>query len=234
MEAGDMARQAATAAIDVSQNGHGAFPWGDPDWFRDLERTEDRCRAYLEDLRWPEGIVCPRCESGDTSPIPSRKKSYCRACRYHFSATSGTVFHGSHLPLWKWFLTVSLMIDADGGLPANQLVPLLGVTYKTAWFVEHRVRAALQDGRPHVVAAPSHVSPRGDRQRVYDRPLVGRYHQLDMKYLPAYLAEMEWRASNRRNPNAFRDTVLRLVGSDPLAYAKLVARKTAHAEVTVG
>src|SRR3954469_8569737 len=228
-----MARQATTAAIDVSRNGHGAFPWGQADWFRDLERTEERCRAYLDDLRWPAGIVCPRCDSADTSPIPSRKKSYCRSCRYHFSTTSGTVFHGSHLPLWKWFLTVSLMIDAEGGLPANQLVPLLGVTYKTAWFVEHRVRAALQGAPPAGAVPPAHVSPRGERQRVYDRPIVGRYHQLDMKYLPAYLAEIEWRASNRGNPEAFRDTVLRLVGSDPVAYAKLVTRQAARAEVQV-
>jgi transposase-like protein len=230
-----MARQQARAQIDGSQidvarSGDSAFPWGDADWFRDVERTEERCRAYLEELRWPEGILCPRCESNDTSAIPSRKKSYCRTCRYHFSVTSGTLFHGSHLPLWKWFLTISLMIEADDGLPANQLVPLLGVTYKTAWFVEHRVRAALQDARPTAVT-PARVAPRGERRRVYDRPLVGRYHQLDVKYLPAYLAEIEWRESSRSNPDAFRETVLRLIGSDPLAYASLVARTVESTEV---
>jgi transposase-like protein len=219
--------------IDLERIGRETFPWGDANWFRDVEQTEERCRTYLERLRWPEGVVCPRCTSADTAPIASRKKSYCRACRYHFSATSGTLFHGSHLPLWKWFLTISLMIDADGGLPANQLVPLLGVTYKTAWFVEHRVRAALDDGRP-VAVAPMRVTPRGERRRVYDRPIVGRYHQLDEKYLGAYLAEIEWRASSRRNPHAFRDTVLRLLGSDPLAYATLVSRNGVTARVPVG
>ena len=105
-------------------------------------------------LRWPDGVRCPRCDSADTARLEARKKFYCRSCRYHFSVTSGTLFHNSHLPTWKWFLTISLMIQSEDGLPANQLVELLGVTYKTAWFAEHRVRAALQDGRAVVAAVP--------------------------------------------------------------------------------
>jgi transposase-like protein len=201
----------------------GSFPWGDPSWYRDLERTEERCRTYLEQLRWPEGAVCPRCESGDTARLEARKKFYCRECRYHFSVTSGTLFHNSHLPAWKWFLTITLMIESEDGLPANQLVALLGVTYKTAWFAEHRIRAALQDGNGVVAITQGQRQADGARARVFAKPLVGSYHQLDLKYLPAYLAEIEWRSENRRNPNAFRDTVLRLLGGDPLAYAKLVA-----------
>jgi transposase-like protein len=211
-------------------NGHGSeegtFPWGDADWFRDLDRTEDRCRAYLEALRWPDGVTCPRCESPDTARLESRKKFYCRSCRYHFSVTSGTLFHNSHLPTWKWFLTISLMIQSEDGLPANQLVELLGVTYKTAWFAEHRVRAALQEGNSVVAAVPPQTTQKGTRARVFARPIVGRYHQLDLKYLPAYLAEIEWRSESRRNPNAFRDTVLRLLGGDPLAYSELVSGRS--------
>jgi transposase-like protein len=198
----------------------GAFPWGDAEWFRDLDATEERCREYLEALRWPEGVTCPRCESNDTARLEARKKYYCRSCRYHFSVTSGTLMHSSHLPVWKWFLTISLMIDAEEGLPANQLVRLLGVTYKTAWFVEHRVRAALQDGRGPLAVATWDEAPR-QRQRVFDRPIAGRYHQLDVKYLPAYLAEIEWRASSRDNPQAFRETVTRLLDGEPLGYVDL-------------
>jgi transposase-like protein len=216
----------------ISANGNvpslaeGAFPWGDPDWFRDLDRTEERCRAYLEQLRWPDGVTCPRCESSDTARLESRKKFYCRSCRYHFSVTSGTLFHNSHLPAWKWFLTISLMIESEDGLPANQLVELLGVTYKTAWFAEHRVRAALQDGRGHVTAVPGQTNGNGTRARVFSRPLVGSYQQLELKYLPAYLAEIQWRSESRQNPNAFRDTVLRLLGGDPLAYSQLVSGRS--------
>jgi transposase-like protein len=210
----------------------GAFPWDDPEWFRDIDRTEDRCRAYLEQLRWPDGVCCPRCESADTSRLEARKKFYCRSCRYHFSVTSGTLFHNSHLPTWKWFLTITLMAQSEDGLPANQLVELLGVTYKTAWFAEHRVRAALQDEHRFVALAPVRTSRDGGRARVFARPIVGSYHQLDVKYLPAYLAEIEWRSESRHNPTAFRDTVLRLLGGDPLEYAELVAGRGYALETT--
>ncbi len=208
--------------------GQAAFPWGDAEWFRDLERTEDRCRAYLEHLRWPDGVRCPRCDSSDTARLEARKKFYCRSCRYHFSVTSGTLFHNSHLPTWKWFLTITLMIESEDGLPANQLVELLGVTYKTAWFAEHRVRAALAGRVRRRGGRRSDPGRRnGSRARVFAKPLVGSYHQLELKYLPAYLAEIEWRSESRRNPEAFRDTVLRLLGGDPLAYAKLVTGRDA-------
>ena len=178
------------------------------------------CRAYLETLRWPDGVRCPRCDSADTARLEARKKFYCRSCRYHFSVTSGTLFHNSHLPTWKWFLTISLMIQSEDGLPANQLVELLGVTYKTAWFAEHRVRAALQDGRAASPPCPRQTTRRAAaRARVFARPLVGSYQQLELKYLPAYLAEIAWRSESRQNPYAFRDTVLRLLGGDPLAYS---------------
>jgi transposase-like protein len=213
----------ARSVIELPISLDDPFPFGDAEWFRDLEGTEERCRAYLEALRWPDGVHCPRCDSADTARLEARKKFYCRSCRYHFSVTSGTLFHNSHLPTWKWFLTISLMIQSEDGLPANQLVDLLGVTYKTAWFAEHRVRAALQGGRVAVTAVPGQTTGRGARARVFSRPLVGSYQQLELKYLPAYMAEIQWRSESRRNPYAFRDTVLRLLGGDPLAYAQLVA-----------
>ena len=219
----------------------GAFPFGDPEWFRDLDGTEDQCRAYLETLRWPDGVRCPRCESSDTARLEARKKFYCRSCRYHFSVTSGTLFHNSHLPTWKWFLTISLMIQSEDGLPANQLVDLLGVTYKTAWFAEHRVRAALQGGRDSRSARPRRrlrsrrvaVEPRSCRRRPgpdEERRACPRLRAAARRALPAARAEVParvhgrdaWRSESRENPYAFRDTVLRLLGGDPLAYSQLV------------
>ena len=73
---------------------------------------------------------------------------------------------------------------------------------------------------------------RGARARVFARPLVGSYQQLELKYLPAYMAEMQWRTESRENPYAFRDTVLRLLGGDPLAYAQLVGNRTNGAAPT--
>jgi transposase-like protein len=223
MWSGDVRRETTGGMGEGRASLEGAFPWGDAGWFRDLERTENRCRDYLEALRWPEHVGCPRCDSGDTARLHARKKHYCRSCRYHFSVTSGTLFHSSHLPAWKWFLTISLMIESEDGLPANRLAELLGVTYKTAWYAEHRVRAALRGGSDFVTVAPIRRSRHGSRARVFARPLVGSYLQLDLKYLPAYLAEIEWRSDSRRNPNAFRETVLRLLRGDPLGYTGLVS-----------
>jgi transposase-like protein len=67
----------------------------------DRFHSEERCRAYLESLRWPEGVRCLRCESDNVLRMDKRDQFVCRSCRYHFSVTAGTIFHDTHLPLWK-------------------------------------------------------------------------------------------------------------------------------------
>lgn len=105
--------------------------------------SEDKCRAFLEALRWPEGIECPRCQSEKFFPLAERKQFECASCRHQFSATAGTVFHDSHLPLWKWFLAVYMLVESKKGMSANQLKRMLGVSYKTAWYLCHRIRQAM-------------------------------------------------------------------------------------------
>jgi transposase-like protein len=206
----------------------GAFsrglPWDDPGWFRDLDTAEARCREYLEELRWPEGVTCPRCGSRETARLEARKRFWCRDCKHQFSVTSGTLFHGSHAPVWKWFLAVQLLVESEGGLPANQLVRQLGGSYKTAWFIEHRVRAALKESRRRSGAGfrPVAADAAAGAERVYDRSVVGVYHQHGVKHLEAYRAESEWLASNAHNPNRFRDTVLALLEGEPLSYDRLI------------
>jgi transposase-like protein len=105
--------------------------------------SEDRCRTYLEILRWPDGIRCPDCGSDSVSRIKTRNQLDCNRCRNRFSVKSGTVFHDSHLPLWKWFLATYLITEAKKGISANQLKRTLGVSYKTAWYLCHRIRSAM-------------------------------------------------------------------------------------------
>jgi transposase-like protein len=107
--------------------------------------SEDRCRAYLEILRWPEGVRCPQCGSPSISRIKTRNQYDCNGCRNRFSVKSGTVFHDSHLPLWKWFLATYLICESRKGVSANQLKRTLGVSYKTAWYLCHRIRSAMSD-----------------------------------------------------------------------------------------
>src|SRR6266566_890890 len=106
--------------------------------------SEELCRDYLEELRWPKGVECPRCESKKISRLKKRAQFECDTCRYQFSVRVNTVFHDSKLPLWKWFLATYLMIESKKGISANQLKRMLNVSYKTAWYLCHRIRSAME------------------------------------------------------------------------------------------
>ncbi|MDP9232974.1 MAG: IS1595 family transposase [Actinomycetota bacterium] len=291
--------------------------------------SEDRCRAYLEHLRWPEGVECPKCGSKSISRIKTRAQFDCNSCRHRFSVTAGTVFHDSHLKLWKWFLGVYMMCESKKGMSANQLKRTLGVSYKTAWYLCHRIRFAMAEanqeplgvdggvaeidetyvgGRPrsgskkakgagggtahldmvlgalergwklHLKLEPERrnartlqgfvldqVDPdaaaiytdqhsgyrgmaeydnrhafvdhtqeewvRGDVSTngiesawsLFERSIVGSFHQLSTKHLDAYLDEFAFRFNNRKNPYLFRDTLIKLCQADVLPYKVLTA-----------
>lgn len=104
---------------------------------------DQRCRTYLEGLRWHERVLCPRCGSEKISSILKRDQYDCDSCRYQFSVTAGTIFHDTHLPLVKWFLATYMLCQSRKGMSANQLKRMLGISYKTAWYLCHRIRAAM-------------------------------------------------------------------------------------------
>lgn len=290
---------------------------------------EDECREFLAELRWPEGVECPECQSKSVSFLRKRNQYDCNDCRRRFSVKAGTIFNDSKLPLRKWFLAVFIMCESKKGVSANQLKRMLGVTYKTAWYLCHRIRAAMKDkdqepligtieidetyvggekrgegsgyvdNKSVVIAAVSRggemrarVLPDRRKRSVrvfiaenvdgkakaiytdeaqvyrgalkgrenhesvrhslaYDRhsgkmrrewvrgdvhtntvegvhsllkrSIIGSYHHLSMKHLPAYVDEIEWRYNNRDNEYLFRDTLLELVNAEPLEYKRLVA-----------
>ncbi|HTU47894.1 MAG TPA: IS1595 family transposase [Bryobacteraceae bacterium] len=114
--------------------------------------SEQKCRRYLEKLRWPEGAVCPRCQSQSISRVFERDQFDCNSCRYQFSVTAGSIFHDSHLPIWKWFLATYMMIESKKGISANQLKRTLSVSYKTAWYLCHRIRRAMLEMRRELLS----------------------------------------------------------------------------------
>lgn len=294
-------------------------------------RSEDKCREYLEDLRWPDGVECPRCAERSVSRIEKRNQYECSSCRYQFSVTAGTVFHDSHLPLWKWFLAIYLIGESKKGISAKQLQRTLGVSYKTAWYLGHRVRSAMEDDSPVPLEGIVEVDEtwvggvhrktrqdpsgrsrkklvlgavqrdgevrlvmRGGEGRetkgsykgfvkdvvgdeaeyiftdsdsswgemtdwntkhrkvdhsadewvrgivhtntiesvwsLFKRSVVGTYHQLSAKHLPAYLDEMAFRFNNRDNAYLFRDTLLRMIEGETLPYRELVDGEQEAAE----
>jgi transposase-like protein len=285
---------------------------------------EAKCRAYIEKLRWPDGVECSRCQSKKIYRLENRPLLLCASCEHQFSVTVGTIFHDTHLPLVTWFLATQLLCEAKKGMSACQVQRSLGIkTYKTAWYLCHRIRAAMletkkgkldgiveidetyvggraprgqgytgrytpkqivigirqRSGELRMFKAKDvkagtlanfireHVSedvdvimtddfasypfaleradiPRTKHQtinhsgRVYvmgnvntntvesafsllKRGVMGTWHKVSAKHLPAYLDEMCFRFNNRKNPYLFRDTVLKLISSKNIEYKKL-------------
>ena len=117
---------------------------------------ENKARALLERMRWPDGPVCPHCgvigNHYRLTPKPESKRPVrpgtlkCKDCRKQFSVTVGTIFHRSHIPLTKWLLAIYLMCSSKKGMSAHQFHRMLGITYKSAWFMAHRIREAMKCG----------------------------------------------------------------------------------------
>ncbi len=118
--------------------------------FNDLNKA----REALEAVRWPDGPICPHCGNHDQDRIAKVAGSkhshreglyYCNECKGQFTVTVGTVFERSKVPLTKWWLAVHLLGSSKKGMSSHQLHRMLGVTYKTAWFMTHRIREAMKD-----------------------------------------------------------------------------------------
>ena len=111
--------------------------------FRTRFNTEDTCRAELFRLRYPNGFVCPKCGCTEYYSVRGRNTFQCRACRHQTSITVGTVMHRTHLPLTAWFWAIYLCATDKRGISAVQLSRTLGICYESAWYLLHRIRAAM-------------------------------------------------------------------------------------------
>ena len=285
----------------------------------DKYSTDEHCREALTHLRWPDGVKCLKCNSDNVAPVADRKVYVCYSCRYQFSVTVGTIFHDSHLALTKWFLVTYLITESRKGISANQIKRMLGVSYKTAWYLCHRIRKAMTEaehklkgtvevdemyigghtknadkwkkhqpvigirergGCLHFISAANlnqekvyEIIARNvdttvdvimtDESKLYNfdltkyrgkhktvnhhkeeyvryeggltvttnaiesafslfkRGVVGTWHKVSVKHLPAYLQEMTYRFNNRKNKFLFRDTLMQMLKSENLEYKEL-------------
>lgn len=132
--------------------------------------TPEACNDFLESMRWPEGVACLACESKrvskytknestrqrlslktgkmETKTVPARILYVCLDCKKQFSVGEGTIFSDTHLSIDKWFMAVALMVNAKKGLSALQMKRDLGCAYKTAWYLCHRIRKAMEGSEP--------------------------------------------------------------------------------------
>jgi transposase-like protein len=285
--------------------------------------SDEKCRELLKRLRWPEGPRCLRCGDFGVFKLHTAKDLlYCRPCRFQFTVTSNTIFHDSHLPLLKWFAATLLLCEAKKGMSALQLKRTLGMGYKTAWYLFHRIRKAMSTaervrlsgkiemdetyigGKPPKGSKRGRGTPKevviGIRQRggelrffhaedcksgtlakymqdcisadaevlitdefsayppaveksgidglehktvnhsagVYaigdihtnsaesafsllERGIIGSWHKISAKHLPAYLAEMEFRFNRRKRDDLFVDTLRHMITADPMTFENL-------------
>lgn len=105
--------------------------------------SEEACQKALEQARWPEGFVCPRCGHLKASRITTRRLLQCSACHYQASLTAGTIFHKTRTPLVKWFWAMWMVAQDKGGTSATRLSKQLEVGYRTAWTMLHKLRKAM-------------------------------------------------------------------------------------------
>jgi transposase-like protein len=136
-------------------------------------QDDDKAREALEAIRWPEGPICPHCGNLNQEKIAKGQGKvhrpglyYCAACNGQFTVTVGTVMERSKIPLSKWLLAMHLMGVSKKGISALQLQRMLGVTYKTAWFLCHRIREAM---------APTNPGPIGGEGKIVeaDETVIG-------------------------------------------------------------
>lgn len=120
-------------------------------------QNEDKARKALEAVRWPDGPVCPHCGNSHEDKIArveGQKRShrpglyYCNECKGQFTVTVGTVFERSKVPLTKWWMAAHMLNQGKNGASAHEIHRNIGVTYKTAWFMMHRLREAMTDMNP--------------------------------------------------------------------------------------
>jgi len=115
---------------------------------------ETKARQHLEELHWPNGPVCPHCDERERLTKLASKTArpglhMCNACRKQFTVTVGTIMEDSKIPLTKWLMAYALINGSKKGISAHQLHRSLGITYKTAWFLAHRIRETMtDDGSP--------------------------------------------------------------------------------------
>lgn len=108
--------------------------------------SNEKCEEYIQKVRWPDGIICPKCGYGNPYKLRSVKKFECSKCQYQFSVTSGTIFHKTYVPLPKWFLAIYLIYVSKRNAKVNQIHVALDLPYKTAWYINKRINQAMSKG----------------------------------------------------------------------------------------
>lgn len=141
--------------------------------------TQEHCIHYLEKIKWKETPICPYCQSDNCTSFKSELRHHCNNCNTSFSVTVNTIFHQTHLPLQKWFLAISLILNAKKGISSRQLARDLKVNKDTAWSMQMRIRKAMIDTPSLLVGIvemdETYIGARKPRKSSKDKDDDGNY-----------------------------------------------------------
>jgi transposase-like protein len=216
--------------------------------------SEETCHAYLEAARWPEGVRCLQCGSAKISKYtakgkvridktgkekqgPDRYLYQCmeQTCKFQFTTTVGTLFNDTHLPLSKWFTAIAIICNAKKGASAKQMEHDLDVSYKTAWYLCHRIRKAMDEGvdpfTGTVEADETYIGGKFDKRRGrqrWDKPAIfGMIERETGKVHAKHIS-----AANRWNIGGQIDAVVKpeakMMTDESNLYANLTKRGFKH------
>ncbi|HWA95678.1 MAG TPA: IS1595 family transposase [Terracidiphilus sp.] len=197
-----------------------AIPAGRPAEEIPVIRGEGAARRYLESVRWPHGVKCPRCGGAKLWEIAGRDQQECVACGYQFSVTAGTAFAGSHVPLEKWLKCVKLQCREGKGLSARRVAEELGVTYKTAWYLCHRVRAAMGAAAGRRRATWETWMPMPGAA-LLDEGVKAAWITISDKHKTAYVGESRFRHRYEKPGERFKKVVEELLKGEAVGYEEL-------------
>ncbi len=126
-----------------------------------IYNDEEAAREHIEAIRWPHGPVCPHCNGDRVSVFGGKSMGpgwyHCNDCRQKFTVRVGSIYERSKIPLHKWVLATHLMASSKKGISAHQLHRMLGITYKSAWFMAHRIRESMREFAPDPVGGANKV-----------------------------------------------------------------------------
>jgi transposase-like protein len=174
---------------------------------------EEAARLYVQEVRWPDGVFCPFCGTLDNirplgGPSMGPGWFYCPACQDKFTVRMGSIFERSHIPLHKWLLAFRLMASSKKGVSAHQLHRTLGITYKSAWFLGHRIRECMTETDP---------TPLGGEGKTVeaDETYFGKRAGFEREPDQWVLTSEGWRnMTDRRSEKRDRNIVVTLVERD--------------------
>lgn len=192
--------------------------------FQEHFHDDTTCRTFLEKMRWGDTPCCVKCGSVNVTRLKDGKYFQCnkKGCRKQFSATIGTIYEKTKIPLIKWFLATYILVNHSKGISSVQLASWLDITQKTAWFLNHRIREVMSD--KILNSAAPHTNITDGVWNNLQKQIIGIHHDVSQKHLNLYCKEADFKQRNKSLTQNERFAVAIKQSNGRLEYKKLIGK----------